>query len=198
MRNLFACFGFALALLCAQQNANGGVVVTLSEIGSDVVASGSGTLNLTALTFNGSGPGGSVFIDPDSNIIVVGPGPVAGMASVYGGVFSGPSSFGPGGPTAVSSGSGDLFAYGDQEVLVPVGYVSGSPLSGTSTWVGTSFSDLGVTPGTYIWTWGTGATADSFTLQIGQPSAVPEPGTLGALALAGLGFVVFRHQIRRS
>jgi len=58
-------------------------------------------------------------------------------------------------------------------------------LSSTSTWIGKTFSTLGVTPGTYDWTWGTGGNADSARLVIGN---APEPATLALLAagLAGL------------
>jgi hypothetical protein len=49
-------------------------------------------------------------------------------------------------------------------------------------------ASLGVTPGTYEWTWGSGVTADSFTLQIGAV-AVPEPATLLVFALP-LGLIV--------
>jgi hypothetical protein len=55
---------------------------------------------------------------------------------------------------------------------VPAGYVSGNPLSSMSTYLNTTFADLGVTPGTYVWTWGMGAN-QNLTLMIG---AGPGPG----------------------
>jgi hypothetical protein len=76
---------------------------------------------------------------------------------------------------------------------VPSGYVSGNLLSSTSTWDNATFTSLGVTPGTVVWTWGSGAHADSFTLQIGPTTATPEPTSLtllglGSLSLLGYGW----------
>ena len=51
-------------------------------------------------------------------------------------------------------------------VTVPIGYTSGF-LSGTSTYVGKTFATLGITPGTYTYTWGSGPNASSIILQIG-------------------------------
>ena len=105
--------------------------------------------------------------------------------------------------TSDLSGSGDLVSVIDSSgdisapaLLVPAGYVSGHALSDTSTYNTATFASLGVTPGTYEWTWGRGVHADSFTLQIGPVAAVPEPASLPLLVmgLAGLGMVVRRRR----
>jgi hypothetical protein len=91
--------------------------------------------------------------------------------------------------TLVSSGMGDIVGIDGaiDELVVPPGYASGSILSDTSTYANTTFSMLGVTAGTYVWTWeAPGAAADdSFTLII--PTPVPEPSSLPLLTLP-LGF----------
>jgi hypothetical protein len=70
---------------------------------------------------------------------------------------------------------------------VPSGYTSGSSLSDSDTFDSTTISALGLTPGTYTYTWGSGGNADSLTVDI--QGAAPEPGTVcllsvGVLALA--------------
>ena len=62
---------------------------------------------------------------------------------------------------------------------MPQSYVSGNPLSDTSTYLNQTFSSLQVTPGTYVWTWGTGED-QNFTLIIGA-AAIPEPASLKLL-----------------
>ena len=65
--------------------------------------------------------------------------------------------------------------------MVPTGYTSGSALSGSATFDSTTLSAMGLTSGTYTASWGSGATADSVTLEVG--SAVPEPATFALLLL---------------
>ena len=68
---------------------------------------------------------------------------------------------------------------------MPTGYVSGHPLSDTSTYSGQTLATIGATPGKFEWKWGTGPN-QNFTLVIGG-SPVPEPSTW---AMMVLGFAV--------
>ena len=69
---------------------------------------------------------------------------------------------------------------------MPQGYVSGTDLGiSTDTWNNQTLSSLGLTPGTYTWTWGTAPHADSLALQI----TVPEPASFSLLAIAGLAML---------
>jgi hypothetical protein len=60
--------------------------------------------------------------------------------------------------------------------------MSGAPLSDTATYDNQTFSSLGVNPGVYERTWGSG-TNQNFTLDI-----VPEPSTW-AMLLVGFGLL---------
>ncbi len=169
--------------------AQAGYMVTLDEVGSNVVATGSGTIDLAGLSFVSSFLQGDG-IHPSRGYIFT--GPTSASVDSYTG-FTGPTSFGSGDFTSFpSSGSGQLIGInGAGHFLgVPAGYVSGSALSDTATWDSQTFSSLGVTPGTYTWTWGAAAD-DSFMLQIG-PTAVPAPlidrGLPVLLAVGGLLF----------
>jgi len=181
------CAASAL-LLIVSPAAHAGYIVTLNQVGPNVVATGSGAIDLTGLSFfeSGSFPG---LIAADTGTIITGPGPNGAIlpANFFQGV-SGPTSFGSGGLRDADSGSGDYVGIGGSRgsgsVLVPQGYVSGTVLSDSMTFNNDTFSTLGVIPGTYVWTWGTGVN-QNFTLQIG---AVPDAGsTLGLLLVAASG-----------
>src|SRR4051794_39075257 len=77
---LFACLGI-------RQSAQAGYIVMLQEVGSDVVATGSGAINLTGLTF--VGPGAGLFnpeifpgagVQAGGNIVT---GPTSSSADLY-------------------------------------------------------------------------------------------------------------------
>jgi hypothetical protein len=193
MKNALARSAAAIALLIvsgvAAPPAEAGYVVDLTQVGTDVVATGSGTIDLTDLSSAGSPGILTAGIEPDIGFIAV----ASGIADGFTGI-SGPSTFGTGGFTSPTNSSGDAVTISLSLGLgVPDGYTSGSPLSDTSTYAGATFASLGATPGTYTWRWGTGADADSFTLQIG-PAAVPEPSTWAMMlaGFVGLGFAGYR------
>ena len=125
------------------------------------------------------------FVNPQAGVIGTGPAITAIDVYVPLNLFSGPTSFGIQDITVASSGGGDWVSISGSSPSLGLlhGYVSGNPLSNTATYDNATFSDLGATPGTYVWRWGTGV-SQNFTLQIGS-AAVPDSGsTFGLFSLA--------------
>lgn len=193
----------AAAVLLAPATASANAyVVRLVQQGSNVVATGGGSIDLTGLTGAGPGAGGSGgFIYASSAYIAIGSG--SGEDDYSG--FTGPTSFGTGsGFTTTTNGNGDLVgiagsnaAIGEVVLFVPSGYVSDHTLSDTATWDGASFASLGVNTGTYTWIWGS-EPDQRFTLIIGNGVAVPEPAAFGMFGLGLLligGFVGLRRRV---
>jgi hypothetical protein len=85
---------------------------------------------------------------------------------------------------------------GFQNLLaVPEGYLSGQALSDSMTFNNETLASLGVTPGTYEWTWGTGLPNQNFTLIIGG-AGVPDGGsTVSLLGFGLLGLVALRRKL---
>ena len=186
MRSITSALAIALLTAFAGR-ADAAVVIDFHEVGSNVIGSVSGSADLTDLTLI-------------ATTILFAPGevtPSKGGASVgdpgethfYKGVV-GPASFGTGGHTEASTGSGDFVgefavsAFAQSPiVLFPKDYVSGTSLTGSSVFDGQSIQSLGLDPGTYVYTWGSGANTDSLTINF----SVPEPSSW---AMMGLGFAV--------
>ena len=191
-----AALGLVLASSLGEA-ARADFVVNLTEFGGDVVATGSGTIDTAALTLRGTFAAAPELIAADG-LAIFGHYNVSGSTGSFYSGISGPATFGNGGGIFPNLGTGDLvgiYAFAFHEMVLPARYVSGSLLSSSNTWTGQSFRSLGLTPGTYTWTWGAGVNADSFKMNIGT-SAVPEPASfvmLGTGAAVVLGYARRRN-----
>jgi hypothetical protein len=172
------------ACLCIPATAEAGVVLDIQQVAGNVVATATGTVDLSALSIIETGTPGNGML-PAFGVVQVGTTLVED--NVWGNI-AGPASFGPG--TGLfehsSSHSGDFFGVAGkgQGIEVSTTYVSGAPLSGTATWADATFSSLGLTPGTYNYTWGSGPTADTLTVNI-----VPEPASLWLGVIGSVGVI---------
>ena len=159
--------------------------VTLKQMGSNVVATGTGAISLTGLTFD-------IIVSPATGLNAssgtINMGQSNPNVPGYTG-FTGPTNFGSGSSFFPNTTSGDFVginvSFGN--IFVPAGYVSNTALSNSMTFNNETLAGLGVTPGTYEWTWGTGLPNQNFTLIIGG-AGVPDGGsTVSLLGCALLG-----------
>jgi len=188
LRRLAVTSLVTIACAGAAVTAQAAFIATASEIGGAVVFTGSGSIDLTA-TNSPSTQNGSVVVNPSAQLGVGPTGFSSRDTYTFSSTVTGPSTIGSG-TTQVqnTAGTGDylLFNWETPFVAVPAGYNSGDPLSGSSTFAGQTFATLGITPGSYEWTWGSGASADSYTLNVG---AVPVPAAVWLFGSGLLGLV---------
>jgi hypothetical protein len=186
--NFAVAAALGLTILGGQARADG-IVIDIRQVGDNVVATYSGSVDLSGLTFLGTAvPGGGLW--PYFALVIFGAG---GDVDEYGGL-SGPTSFGTGGVTFVSSQTGDSFGLdggADPEtglLYVPEGYTSGTLLSGSATYDNQTFASLGLTPGNYAYTWD----GDPVTVN----AMIPEASTWAMMLLgfAGLGLAGYRSR----
>lgn len=191
-------FGNTLAIVVASlmvcsSLSHAAMTINVSEVGGDVVASANGTVNTAGLTpfgggtINGGftyGSGYNAFYD---GVLMVS----TQVANIDGYILNSPVAFSTG--TSIfhaTTNSGSTIGItlsstsGQDRLHVPPNYVSNAAISATSTWAGTTITSLGLIPGTYVITWGSGENADSLTLTIDE-SAPPSTYTVGG-SLSGL------------
>jgi hypothetical protein len=180
----------ALAIIAsagAAVPAQAAYVMNATEIGGDVVFAGSGSIDLRSTTFQGNNAGVTAVNASKS----VGAGPTA-FRDIYEFTdLAGPTTIGPGTfRTGSTDGTGEytqiFFDAAFQVIIVPAGYNSTAPLAGQSVYAGQDFESLGLAPGAYNWTWGSGPTEDTLTLNVG---AVPIPAALWLFGSGLLGLV---------
>ena len=182
-------------------SAHATVQLLVQQLNGDVVVTGSGSANTTALNLDGTDTDyanvltdSQIYSGPDAFADGSGDG---GDVGLWGGIISGPIILGsdPGVFENPSSGSGDLFGIlanngsAISQLVLPLGYISNVSLNGTSTFTGITLAKLGFSPGQIrTWTWGTGANADSLRLEVlGSPPSsadVPSPLPIAGAAAA--------------
>jgi len=183
--------------------AEAAYVVSIEQVGSDVVGTGSGSIDFDALALYGDELDSSLIAASGGALII---GPTTPTDDAYYSGVAGPAiAFGTGGEFFADSGAGAIVGLGTFNltsggvVAVPLDYVSGAALgTSTATFAGATIASLGLTPGSYVWSWGSGATADTFTLDIvagaGVGAAVPEPATWATMLLGLAGLMLLRKR----
>jgi hypothetical protein len=164
-------------------------IITFSESSGNVVANGSGTVDLASITLGTiHAPLQSAGVLPSIADIGTGFRGTTGTANFYTPPnLTGPQSFGPGGETLADLATGPLFSFigfstGGLEIDTRI--QSGVAFTTSTTWDNKTISGLGLTPGDYTWNWHNGTDADS--LEVIVPSATPVPAP-PAVVLVGLG-----------
>ncbi len=204
MRKMFIRSVLASAAVAAMSipAAHSAYTVTIEQDGANVDATGSGTIDLTDLVRSPIISTTVASVDGVAGLEFTGPAqsslPMGYVTGYFG--ATGPATFGTATGAGANSGAGDLVGVitsGNSSfvvVYVYPGYISGSGLETSSTYDNQTLASLGLTPGVYTYTWGTGAHADSYTIDIGDSvgaasAPVPEASTWAMMAIgfAGLG-----------
>jgi hypothetical protein len=189
IRTLLATAAVGLALgIAAPRTAEAAFIATMQQVGSDVVVTGSGSFNLAAFVF-AQEQTSKAAVQAEFAFLYIGPSVFLRHTVYAASARTVPANFGSGVNVEADAGTGSRVGVLFGSALVPQGYVSGTSLTSSSTWLNKDFSDLGVTPGSYLWTWTSNSVTETFTLNIIDPNppvGVPAPP---ALALFGVGLV---------
>ena len=199
-RTLFACFMVGWHI-----ESQAAATITFSQVGNDVQATISGFLDPSGLSYSGvfgnpsarvrgGGNGVNVVIGPTHGVVV------KNYAGVTGPGFIGCSTATIDASSGSSTPSSGMFGINmsDGRLLLPQSYNTNDPIAGSATWNGATISSLGLTSGTYVYTW----SGDSLTIVVpsGGASCVPmlSHWTQIMLALMVIGIAWHFHNNRQN
>lgn len=174
----------------------GAINITISEVSGNVVASYTGTYNTAASLSSKTQAPSSGIIATDAgtyNSVYLSLGNRGGGSTDgYTVRTTGPTSFGIDGTFQSAPGQGDVFmlfpfniSSNEGDLAVPLNYVSGTTISGSMTFNGTTLATMGLTQGTYNWTVGNNDLSITDTVSL---NVVPEPASSAALLAMALCF----------
>ncbi|MDF7807787.1 PEP-CTERM sorting domain-containing protein [Pontiellaceae bacterium B12219] len=170
--------------------SHAGIIVNLVEQGSDVVATATGSLDMSAFNPTGSSNPGTVssymWLDIGSAMTFGGTG---GNDFYTADTLIGPeSSMGTGGYLGASTAdTGTTIGWYGQSLTIGSDYVSGASIDREMTFSNASFNSLGLNEGSYVWTFTTDGNTETYTVN------VPEPATLGLAGVFGAGILFVRR-----
>lgn len=193
------CFALLVAMVAlACDPARAAFVYTFTQIGPDVHLSGAGTFDFSDLGLFSTGVSHGVYTNPTHGIVASGQNGI--IVNQYSGI-TGPTNFGAGAANILATSTTGNFLYIGaitHSIAVADTYWATTPIANSAIYAGQSFASMGLTVGTYVFTWGEGEHADSLTVNVSD--AVPEPSTWALLGLGvlTLGWTARRRRISQS
>ncbi|HEY0184588.1 MAG TPA: hypothetical protein VGC09_17445 [Rhodopila sp.] len=183
-----------IAMVCGiggmRSQARAAYIVTVTQDGDNVVASGSGSIDTSGLAALGVATewgfvaNGFLITGPTAPVVVQNRTGFNNITARFGGTPS---------LTTASFGTGDVVGIvANSALFLPDEYVSGAALSSSATWDDATLAGLNLTPGDYTWTWGEGAHADRYELVINSAAPVPEPASMAVLGLPAAVMILRR------
>lgn len=175
------CILSVLFLMTLQAAVYGAMTISVVETSTGVTITASGSVNLSGLEREGETFNSNPNIEPIEGIFSLGAATTGSLVDVgdtyrarNGEIITHPVTLGGGGFTAASFGAGPFFGFvifggaAPDLLRVPNDYSSGSQFTTSATFLGATITSLGLRPGQYVWSWGSGASADSMTMTIPQ------------------------------